>query len=183
MVYKGRSVRQNETTTMTTRRDLVVGLAIAPTIPLLARSAFAEENGATPSDDFQASRLVYITPIKSNGEESRCKAEIWFSHHDGDVFVVTPPETWRAKAVEKGLTRARVWVGDFGVWTQSDGAFRKAPEFMATASIETEADVHAQVLSAMGEKYAESGWAQWGQRFKDGLVDGSRVMIRYALDN
>ena len=168
---------------MATRRDLVVGLAIAPTIPLLARSAFAEEAKATPKDKLETSQLVYITPIKSNGEESRCKAEIWFSHHDGDVFVVTPPGTWRAQAVGKGLTRARLWVGEFGVWTQSDGAYRDAPEFMATASIAAEADVHAKVLSAMGEKYAETGWGRWGQRFKDGLEDGSRVMIRYAIDS
>lgn len=168
---------------MATRRDLVVGLAIAPTIPLLARSAFAEEAKATPKDKLETSQLVYITPIKSNGEESRCKAEIWFSHHDGDVFVVTPPETWRAQAVGKGLTKARLWVGEFGVWTQSDGAFRDAPEFMATASIATEADVHAKVLSAMGEKYAQTGWGRWGQRFKEGLGDGSRVMIRYAIDS
>ena len=168
---------------MATRRDLVVGLAIAPTIPLLARTAFAEEAEATPTDKLGTSQLVYITPIKTNGDESRCKAEIWFSHHDGEVFVVTPPETWRAKAVEKGLTRARLWVGEFGVWTQSEGAFRKAPEFMATASIESRADMHAKVLSAMGEKYAQTGWGPWGQRFKDGLEDGSRVMIRYSIDS
>lgn len=168
---------------MTTRRDLVVGLAIAPTIPLLARTVFAQEAAATPSDKLETSQLVYITPIKSNGEESRCKAEIWFAHHDGAVFVVTPPETWRAEAVGKGLTRARLWVGEFGVWTQADGAFREAPEFMATASIETQADVHARVLTAMGGKYAETGWGRWGQRFRDGLADGSRVMIRYAIDN
>ena len=166
---------------MTTRRDLVLGLAIAPTIPILARTVFAEEAEATPSDKLETSQLVYITPIKSNGEESRCKAEIWFSHHEGDVFVVTPPETWRAKAVGKGLTKARLWVGEFGVWTQSDGAFRKAPEFMATASIESDAEKHALVLAAMGEKYAATGWGRWGQAFKDGLVDGSRVMIRYAI--
>ena len=167
---------------MATRRDLVVGLAMVPTIPLLARTAFAQQAGATPSDKLETSQLVYITPIKSNGEESRCKAEIWFSHHDGDVFVVTPPETWRAKAVEKGLTKARLWVGEFGVWTQSDDAFREAPEFTATASIATEADVQAEVLSAMGEKYARTGWGRWGQRFKAGLEDGSRVMIRYTID-
>ena len=166
---------------MATRRDLVVGLAIAPTIPLLVRTAFADEAEATPTDKLETSPLVYLTPIKSNGEESRCKAEIWFSHHDGDVFVVTPPGAWRARAVGKGLTKARLWVGDFGVWTQSDGVFRDAPEFMATASIEADADVHAKVLAAMGEKYAQTGWGRWGQRFKDGLVDGSRVMIRYAI--
>ena len=167
---------------MATRRDLVLGLAVAPAIPLLARTAFAKEGEATPSDKLGTSQLVYITPIKSDGEESRCKAEIWFSHHEGDVFVVTPPEAWRARAVGKGLNKARLWVGEFGQWTQSDGAFRDAPEFMATASIESDAKKHAVVLAAMGEKYAETGWGRWGQRFRDGLVDGSRVMIRYTID-
>ena len=168
---------------MATRRDLVVGLAIAPTIPFLARTAFAADAKATPADKLETSQLVYLTPIKGNGEESRCKAEIWFSHHDGDVFVVTPPEAWRAEAVRKGLTRARLWVGEFGVWTESDGAFRDAPEFLATAAIETDTQVQARVLSTMGEKYAQTGWGRWGQRFKDGLVEGSRVMIRYTLDS
>ena len=170
---------------MTTRRDWVLGMTIAPAIPLLARRSFASEDSAAESsapDALATSPLVYITPIKSNGEESRCKAEIWFSHHDGDVFVVTPPDAWRAEAVGKGLNRARMWVGDFGQWERSDGAFRQAPELMATASIESDSEVHAAVLSAMGDKYAASGWAQWGQAFKDGLVDGSRVMIRYVVD-
>ena len=170
---------------MTTRREWVLGMTIAPAIPLLARSALASEGSAAEpaaAAPLETSRLVYITPIKSNGEESRCKAEIWFSHHDGDVFVVTPPTAWRAEAVGKGLTRARMWVGDFGQWGQSDGAFRQALEFMATALIESDPEVHAVVLSAMGEKYATSGWARYGQVFKDGLVDGSRVMIRYAID-
>ncbi len=168
---------------MTTRRDIVVGLAIAPTIPLLSRTAFSAEGEATPSDKLKTSQLVYITPIKSNGEESRCKAEIWFSHHDGDVFVVTPPETWRAQAVGKGLTQARIWVGEFGQWQQSDGAFRDAPEFMASASIEADAETHERVLASMGEKYAQTGWGRWGKAFKEGLADGSRVMIRYRLDS
>lgn len=178
---------------MTTRRDWVLGMTIVPAIPLLARSAFASEgantsaadtsaDSSTSDDPLETSPLVYITPIKSDGGESRCKAEIWFSHHDGDVFVVTPPDAWRAEAVGKGLNRARMWVGDFGLWQRADGAFREAPELMATASIESDPEVHAVVLSAMGEKYAASGWSRWGQAFKDGLVDGSRVMIRYVID-
>ena len=167
---------------MTTRRDLIVGLVIAPSIPWLVRTAVAEEeSAASATSELSTSPLVYLTPIKSNGEESRCKAEIWFAYHGGHVYVVTPPETWRAQAVGKGLTRTRLWVGDFGVWTRSDGAFRQAPELMASAAIETDADTQAKVLAAMGEKYADSGWGTWGQRFKDGLADGSRVMIRYAI--
>ena len=166
---------------MTTRRTILAGISLAPALPLLTRTAWADE-AATAADKLNTSRLVYLTPIQSNGDESRCKAEIWFAHEAGNVYVVTPPDAWRAEAVRKGLVRARIWVGDFGVWTQSDGAFRDAPEFMATASIETDSDVHARVLEAMGGKYADTGWSRWGPRFHEGLVDGSRVMIRYALD-
>jgi len=167
---------------MTTRRDLLAGLVLAPTIPLFARRVLAAEKSDGLPDALSTSPLVYITPIKSNGEESRCKAEIWFAHDAGKVYVVTPPDAWRAEAVGKGLTRARLWVGDFGNWTQADGAFRQAPELMADAAIETDADVHARVLAEMGRKYADTGWSRWGDRFREGLVDGSRVMVRYAVD-
>ena len=154
----------------------LAGLAAAPAV-LWSRAAFAD-----PREALATSRLVYLTPIKSNGEESRCQAEIWFAHHEGDAFVVTPPDAWRAEAVAAGLDRARLWIGDFGVWTESDGAYRQAPEIMATASLETDAEVHAQVLAAMGAKYADDGWERWGPRFKSGLADGARVMIRYRPD-
>lgn len=154
----------------------LAGLVAAPTV-LWSRAAFAD-----PREALATSRLIYLTPIKSNGEESRCQAEIWFAHHEGDAFVVTPPDAWRAEAVAAGLDRARLWIGDFGVWTQSDGAYRQAPEIMATASLETDAEVHAQVLAAMGAKYADDGWERWGPRFKSGLADGARVMIRYRPD-
>lgn len=166
---------------MTSRRTILAGISLAPALPLLTRAAWASE-AAIASDKLRTSRLVYLTPIKSNGEESRCKAEIWFAHDAGNVYVVTPPDAWRAQAVRQGLTRARIWVGDFGVWTRSGGAFRDAPEFMATAAIETDAAVHASILEVMGGKYADSGWSRWGPRFEKGLADGSRVMIRYALD-
>ena len=161
---------------MLTRRTLVAGAALTPLV-LITRPAKARLAA------LDTSPLVYVTPIKSNGEESRCKAEIWFAHHDGAVFVVTPPDAWRAEAVGLGLRRARMWVGDFGVWSDADGAFRQAPELMATATLETRGDTRAKVLRTMAAKYANSGWAKWGPRFKKGLVDGSRVMIRYALDD
>ena len=166
---------------MITRRTILAGISLAPAFPLLTRAAWAGE-AATAAVGLDSSRLVYLTPIKSNGEESRCKAEIWFAHDAGHVYVVTPPDAWRAEAVRQGLIRARLWVGDFGVWTRSNGAFRQAPEHMATATIEEDASVHARILEAMGGKYAATGWSNWGPRFQKGLVDGSRVMIRYALD-
>ena len=159
------------------RRTFVVGASIAPAFLLAGRHIWADA-----PEGLASSPLVYLTPLKSNGEESRCKAEIWFAYDGSDIFVVTEPDRWRARAVDQGLTRARIWVGDFGVWTRSDGAFRQAPELMATGSIETAADIHAKILGIMGEKYADTGWSRFGEPFRTGLADGSRVMIRYAFD-
>ena len=161
---------------MVNRRTLLVSAAAAPAL-VLSRRATAQ--AAAPLD---ASKLVYITPLKGNGEESRCKAEIWFAHVDGDVFVVTSSDAWRAQAIGRGLDRARLWVGEFGVWSDADGAFRNAPELMATAAVETNGDTQGRVLAAMGGKYSDDGWSRWGPRFEKGLADGSRVMIRYAID-
>ena len=161
---------------MINRRILVAGTALAP-FALWMRQAFANAASA-----LETSKLIYLTPIKSDGEESRCKAEIWFCYHGGDIYVVTPPDTWRAEAVKRGLTQVKLWVGEFGVWTRSDDAFRQAPELMATGALETDRDIQADVLDLMGVKYADDGWSRWGERFRTGLADGGRVMIRYAVD-
>ena len=161
---------------MTTRRTFVVGAALAP-VALLARPLLASASAA-----LETSKLIYLTPIKTDGEESRCKGEIWFAYHGGHVYVVTPSDAWRAEAIGRGLTRARIWVGEFGVWTRANGAFRDAPEVMATAALETNAETQSAVLESLGAKYGEAGWNTWGERFRKGLADGSRVMIRYALD-
>lgn len=161
---------------MITRRTLVIGVALAPAF-LLHRPA-----RAALEDSLQTSRLVYLTPIKSNGEESRCKSEIWYTYLDNSVFVVTDSGAWRARALGLGLNRARIWVGEFGTWKEADGAFRQGPELMATGSLEADAEVQGRVLEAMGGKYFDDGWSKWGPKFKASLADGSRVMIRYALD-
>ena len=163
---------------MITRRRIVGGAALTLAWPVLTRVAWAQD----AETGLATSGLIYVTPLKSSGEESRCKAEIWFAYHDGDCFVVTPPDAWRARAVSRGLTRARLWVGEFGIWTDADDAFRQAPELMATASLETDPAVHAAVLEIMGAKYADDGWRRWGPQFRAGLQDGARVMVRYAID-
>lgn len=161
---------------MINRRTALAGALLAPAAPLVGRRAFADASA------FETSALVYVTPIKSDGAESRCKAEVWFGWHEGACYVVTPQDAWRVEAVRRGLTRARLWVGEFGIWTDSDGAFRSAPEHMATASLETDSAVWEPVLAAMGGKYADSGWRTWGDRFRQGLADGERAMVRYAID-
>jgi hypothetical protein len=93
--------------------------------------------------------------------------------------VVTSSKAWRARAVGLGLNQARMWVGDFGIWKDAEEAYRKAPELQATASVIDSAATD-QVLGVFGKKY-RAEWPVWGPRFKNGIADGSRVMLRYAL--
>ena len=126
------------------------------------------------------SSLIYISPLRSNGNESKCHAEIWFVPAGEDLLVCTPADTWRSQAVKKGLDRARVWVGDFGYWTRSGEKYKSAPSFLARASIVPPKDAAvAKCLTDMGVKYATTGWKSYGESFHKGMKDGSRVIIRY----
>ncbi len=128
----------------------------------------------------ETSKLIYITPIKSDGKESACHAEVWFYADGADLLVVTKPELWRSQAIERGLDRARIWVGDHGVWKRSNDAFRNAPSFLAQVEhSSSDAEAVGRTLKAMGTKYADEGWSTYGPRFKEGLEDGSRVLLRY----
>jgi hypothetical protein len=160
----------------TRRKSLATGLVLLAGGALgpLGRQARAQ----SLEQAIEESDLIYLTPLKSDGSESRCQGEVWFARHEADLFVVTSSDAWRARAVERGLTRTRVWVGDVGVWSSSGGRYRTLPKVGADASIVTEADVHDAVLDVMGDKYRMS-WLVWGPRFRSGLADGSRVMLRY----
>jgi len=167
------------------RREFVWGAAaLSGTVLLPARAAWPSEEEFRLSKAAQAaietSELIYITPIKSDGNESSCHAEVWFCADGADLFVVTKQELWRSQAVKRGLDRARIWVGDFGVWKRSHGAFRQAPSFLARAEhISTDAEAVERTLKAMSAKYANGGWSTYGPIFKQGLSDGSRVLLRY----
>jgi hypothetical protein len=127
----------------------------------------------------EESELIYVTPIRSNGALSRCQAEVWFVHHESALYVVTAADAWRARAISGGLTGARIWVGDVGAWGDSKGAYRQLPQIDAVASQITDGQAQTEVLAAMGDKYSLE-WLVWGRRFRNGLADGSRVMLRYG---
>lgn len=93
-------------------------------------------------------------------------------------MVVTASDAWRARAVGRGFRTARIWVGDEGVWTDSDSAYRELPSALAEVSFIEDPDEHARLLEQFGDKYSLS-WVLWGPRFRNGLKDGSRVMLRY----
>lgn len=159
------------------RRSFLRGSAILSAGLVLPLRAYADSHAAL-KDAVTKSPLVYISPLKSDGSESACHGEVWFVADGDDVLVVTNPERWRAACITKGLDQARLWVGDFGLWKKSDGAFRGAPSYVATASLDADTAAHARALTAFGKKYPDE-WEKWGPRFKKGLASGERVLIRY----
>jgi hypothetical protein len=162
-----------------TRREILIAGAAAALLPRLARAGAsalpAEARGALGT-----SPLVYVSALKRDGSESRCHAEVWFAGDGESALVVTSAEAWRAQAIGKGLTRARLWVGDFGVWSgqPDDKRYQAGPAFLAEASLEKAPAAHDHALTLLGSKYTKE-WGSWGPRFKNGLADGSRVLIRY----
>lgn len=160
---------------MLTRRALMklaVGLGSLSLLPRAIAASSLEEG-------MRESELIYLSPIKSNGELSRCQAEIWFVEHEGDMYVCTGTESWRATAPTVGLSETQVWVGDVGVWTRSNGRYRELPSVRANASIVDDAELIEVLLDKFGDKYP-LGWIIWSSRFRNGLKDGSRTMLRYS---
>ena len=162
-----------------TRRRFIEAGALVGAGLVLPLPALAYERKKELDEAVQHSPLVYVTPFKSDGSESRCHGEVWFVADKGDLLVVTSPERWRAAAISRGLDKARLWIGDHGVWKKAGDRFRASPTCGATASIEADAAVHVRALEAFGKKYASS-WESWGPRFKKGLASGERVLIRYT---
>ena len=145
-----------------TRRQAVLGAALVPVLPVLAKLTDVAREALT------ASRLIYLTPLQTDGSESACKGEVWFLYDgDSNVYVVTQYEAWRANAIRQGLTSARIWVGEYGLWSNADGAFREAPELMLEGAIENDEEAQDKVLATMGKKYSDE-WGVWGPRFRNG---------------
>ena len=139
-----------------------------------------------PLDDVALKALaespyVYVSPLRSDGEESSCHGEVWFGWIDGAVVVNTSPDRWKATSVKRGLDRARIWVGDFGRWKGALGkneAFRSGPVFDARAELVKDVAVLDRLLAIYETKYPAE-IAKWSGKMRDGFHDGSRVLIGY----
>jgi len=124
------------------------------------------------------SPLIYLSPLRSDGTESTCHGEVWYVQDGAELLVVTAADRWKALAVRRGLDRARIWVGDFGRWKKSDGRYKTGPTFLARARFDEDDSVIESALADFGKKYPDE-WNKWEPRFRKGLADGSRVLIRY----
>jgi hypothetical protein len=162
-----------------TRRGFLVAAAAGTAGLALPRLARADHHEGALAAAMAASPLVYVSPLKKDGSESTCHGEVWFVAEGKDALVVTAHDRWKAKSLAAGLDRARLWVGDFGVWTKADGKWKTAPTFDAKVALEKDAAAQASALALFGKKYPAE-WDKWGPRFKDGLADGSRVLLRYS---
>ena len=128
------------------------------------------------------SDLVYVSPLRSNGEESSCHGEVWYGWLDGAAVVITSAQTWKVRALERGLDGARIWVGDHGRWKRMLGRneeFRKAPHFDAVASSVRDDALLDRLLALYEQKYPDE-IGSWRDKMRSGYSDGSRRLIRYA---
>ena len=164
-----------------TRREFIAGAGVWICTLTLPSAVWAKEKRALPTAVAAAARksaLIYVSPLRASGAESQCHGEVWFVEDAGDFLVVTASNGWKARAVDRDLRETRIWVGDFGNWKRADDRYRDAPSVLARASFEKDAAERSRVLEVFGSKYPAE-WEKWGPRFRNGLADESRVMIRY----
>ena len=160
---------------MITRRTLLKLSVSAPLLTFVPPSVFAAGGIKSAIRD---SALIYLTPIQSNGDESSCQSEVWFVHDGTDMYVCTSSKSWRAQAPARGLNRARVWVGDLGSWKRSNGKYKELPHLEAEATVVSDDATTQKALDLFGDKYPVQ-WIVFESRFRKGLANGSRVMLRY----
>ena len=113
------------------------------------------------------STYVYIQSERKSGAFGS-KAEIWFLHHAGAVWVGTPVSTYRVKRIQAGRTKAKVWIGS------TDG-----PMFDAVGELVQDDEVAERMFQTFAEKYPD-GWPTYEERFRSGFGDGSRTLVRYV---
>jgi hypothetical protein len=165
------------------RRRTFLGAALGFLLWPVAAPAREERAAPAPPLDglLETSPYVYVSPLRSDGSESRCHGEVWYGWLDGAVVVITAADTWKARSLGQGLQRARIWVGDHGRWKRLIGrneSFREAPSFEARAARARDAELLDRLLALYETKYpAEIG--RWRDRMRAGYADGSRVLIRY----
>jgi hypothetical protein len=176
------------------RRGFLAGcaaLALWPLARLSARAGEAPAQATTPaaSGDLAAdtrsaletSDYVYVSPLRSDGDESTCHGEVWYGWFDGSVVIITSANTWKARSASQDLDRARIWVGNHGRWKGLVGRneeFRKAPSFDARAEIVKDDALLDRLLALYETKYPDE-IARWRDRMRQGYADGTRVLIRY----
>jgi hypothetical protein len=130
----------------------------------------------------ETSEFVYVSPLRSDGEESHCHGEVWFGFIDGAVVLITSTQSWKVRSLVRGRNRARVWVGSYGRWKRLVGfneSFREAPSFEAEARFVRDDALLEKLLEIYDRKYPNE-ISRWRKRMRDEYLAGTRVIIRYT---
>jgi hypothetical protein len=169
-----------------TRRELLVsGSAALAAAALLPRALRAHEGhdhfelSQAAKDALGKGKLVYVSPLKKDGTESRCHGEVWYFFDEGTVVIATATKGWKVRSAMAGSARARIWVGDFGPYSGAKEKLAAAPTFLAQATIDREPFTFERLLASYGTKYPEE-WGKWKPRFESSHADGSRTVVRYT---
>ncbi len=162
------------------RRAIVASTALLLSAWGSPRSVFAGSFKHSTAAALDTSPLIYLSPIVSNGKESSCHAEVWFVHHDEEIFVVTWADKWKAEAMRRGFSRAKIWIGDFGPWKSANKRYLSAPSLHIEGRFENDPDIHSSLLAEFASKY-KNEWSFWDKRVRDGLVTGAWVLMRYQV--
>lgn len=165
---------------MLTRRRFVQAAAATALVPLWPRLARALPEAAREA--LGTSPLVYVCPLRRDGSESTCHAEIWFGWIDGKVVVITGRERWRARSVRQGLDRARIWVGDHGRWKGvfgTDDSFRTAPSFEAAAELSRDRALFGRLMAVYATKYPRQ-FPDWEANMRRDFTAGKRILVVYT---
>lgn len=167
-----------------TRRALLSGAALSlGALALLPRRLFAADAkfdvGAAAQEALTKGKLVYVSPLKTDGRESRCHGEVWYFWDQGAVVIATATRGWKTRAVKSGRDKARIWVGDFGPYSGAAEKLRGAPTFLASAAVDGDSATFERLLASYATRYADE-WGKWKPRFESSYKDGSRTVIRYT---
>jgi hypothetical protein len=158
-----------------TRRALLAGAGLAlgalALLPRRLRAADAKfQVGQTTLDALAKAKLVHVSPLKADGHESRCHAEVWYFWDTDAVVIGTATSGWKVRAPKGGKDKARIWVGDYG---------SSAPTFLAKATIDADPATFDRLLASYAVRYADE-WGKWKPRFESSYKDGSRTVVRYT---
>jgi hypothetical protein len=167
-----------------TRRALLragaITLGLAALAPRRLFAADAPFQLAQPTlDALQSSKLVYVSPLKKDGSESKCHGEVWYFWDRDAVVIATATTGWKTRAVRAGNDRARLWVGDFGPYAKARDKVRAAPGFTAHAAVDPDPATFQRLLESYGTRYPDE-WGKWKPRFESSHADGSRTVVRYT---
>ncbi|HKE13153.1 MAG TPA: hypothetical protein VKE73_16425 [Myxococcota bacterium] len=168
------------------RRSFLQGAAAtALLLPHAARRALAFDAAPLPPRTVAAletSSFVYVCPLRRDGSESTCHGEVWYGWLDGAVVLTSASASWKARSAERGLDRARVWVGNYGRWKEMLGhneAFRTAPSFDARVHARKDEALLNRLLASYEKKYPNE-FPNWRERMRSGNASGERVLLQYV---